>query len=63
MSIIRIFKTSVSMFISEVIHIYHRPESENSDWEKDEEKDALYKYLKMHSLLCILIYLNVGLPR
>lgn len=29
------------MFISEVIHIYHRPESENSDGENDEEKDAL----------------------
>lgn len=54
---------SISMFISEVIHIYHRPESENSDRERDEEKDALYKYLKMHSLSCTLVYLNVGLPR
>lgn len=26
------------MFISEVIHLHHRPESENSDKEKDEEK-------------------------
>lgn len=54
---------SISLFLSEVIHIYHRPESENSDREKDEEKDALYKYLKMHILLCIFIYLNMGLPR
>lgn len=54
---------SISMFISEVIHVYHRPESENSDREKDEGKDALYKYLKMHILLCILKYLNVGLPK
>ena len=51
------------MLISEVIHVYHRPESENSDREKDEGKDALYKYLKMNILLCILKYLNVGLPK